>query len=273
MSLSQEAIQLIIDNAVLAHSKMPETNTPVAVLPSSVKLANMEHYQSGRARFRGELDTHSLADFTKYVAHHTTNQQTAGGFIDQDAMSATVIFNLGDVAAPGHADDKATLTLKPTASYTALQKVVGKGLSQQALAEWLEDWAPNVQAFAGEQPLNIALAIAGIRKMTIKATSQRDTTVGDFSASRSAMDEIEARSQETLPTKFQFTTVPFEGLQSATIDLRLSVLTGADTPVLKLRWVGEEAQREEFARQFKSVLEAEVGGLVPLTIGTFNPGN
>lgn len=273
MSLTQEAIQLIIDNAALAYGHTPPTKTPVAVLPASAKLANMEQFQAGRSRFRGDLDTHSLADFTKYVERHTTEKQTAGGFIDQDAMSATVIFNLGNVATPGHADDKATLTLKPTAAYTALQKVIGKGLSQQALAEWLEDWAPNVQAFAGDQPLNIALAIAGIRKMTIKSSSQRDSTVGDFSASRSAMDEIEARSQETLPTQFQFTTVPFEGLQSATIDLRLSVLTGADTPVLKLRWVGEEAQREEFARQFKSVLEAEVGGLVPLTIGTFNPGN
>ena len=109
--------------------------------------------------------------------------------------------------------------------------------------------------------------------MTIKATSQRDSSVGDFSASRSSMDDIEAKSQETLPTAFLFQVVPFEGLGTSTINLRLSVITGEDKPVLKLRWVGEEAQREEFAIEFKQVLEHEVGGFVPLTIGTFTLGN
>ncbi|WP_312146273.1 DUF2303 family protein, partial [Stutzerimonas kunmingensis] len=63
-----------------------------------------------------------------------------------------------------------------------------------------------------------------------------------------------------------------EGLDVADIKLRLSVITGRDEPLLKLRWVGEEAQREAFAQEFKDVLEQEVGGLVPLTIGTFSVG-
>lgn len=52
----------------------------------------------------------------------------------------------------------------------------------------------------------------------------------------------------------------------------LSDITGRDEPQLKLRWVGEEAQREAFAREFKEVLEQEVGGSVPLSIGTFSLG-
>ena len=59
---------------------------------------------------------------------------------------------------------------------------------------------------------------------------------------------------------------------AALIQLRLSVITGKDEPVLKLRWVGEEAQREEFAREFKELLNAEVGGFVPLTLGTYQLG-
>jgi uncharacterized protein YfdQ (DUF2303 family) len=83
------------------------------------------------------------------------------------------------------------------------------------------------------------------------------------------MDEIEARSLETMPTTFIFTTRPYEPLEAACITLRVSVLTGRDEPQLKLRWVGEDAQREAFADEFKRVLEAAVGGLVPLTIGTY----
>ena len=275
--LNKETLQHIEAQALIAAAKpiSIDGGSNVVVLPTSVTLNSLERYQPMRDRFRGSLNSHSLRDFSKYVWRHNNSDLAAfaSGYIDQDAMAATVIFNLGDSDEAGHGDDRATLTLKPSAAYTAVQSIVGKTLSQQALAEWLEDWAPNIIAAAGDETLTIAAAISGIRKMTIKATSQRDSSVGDFTQSRSAMDDIEAKSQETLPTAFMFNVVPFEGLGESTITLRLSVITGENQPVLKLRWVGEEAQREEFAIEFKQVLEQEVGGFVPLTIGTFALGN
>lgn len=273
MSLNKDTLQLILSQAIAAANAQVDTSGhTLQVVAEGTKLVNLERYQSSRDRFRGTLKTHSLGDFARYVEQHPAECFAPAGFIDQDRMSCTVIFNLGTEVEAGHGDDTAILTLKPTAAYSAVQAVAGQKRSQQDLAEWLEDWAPHLQAYADNEPLNIVQAVAGIRKMTIKATSQRDSNVGDFSASRSAMDEIEARSQETLPTRFEFKTAPFEGLQEATINLRLSVITGSDAPILKLRWVGEEAQRESFAHEFKAVLEREVGGFVPLTIGTFNLG-
>lgn len=275
--LTKETLLHIEAQALIAAAKpiTIEDGSSLVVLPDSVSLQSLERYQPMRDRFRGALKTQSLRDFSKYVERHndTGMGETPGGFIDQDAMSATVIFNLGTPDEAGHGDDRATLALKPTAAYTAVQTIVGKTLSQQALAEWIEDWAPHITATAGNETLSNPAAISGIRKMTIKATSQRDSSVGDFSASRSAMDDIEAKSQETLPTAFLFQLIPFEGLAGSVINLRLSVITGEDKPVLKLRWVGEESQREDFAREFKAVLESEVGGFVPLTIGTFALGN
>lgn len=270
MSLTKETIQHIEANAIAALGVMPHQQVPTIALPDDMSIHNLERYAEYRARFRGALNTHALADFARYV--EARDGDGARGFIDQDRMACSIIFNLGNDQLAGHGDDTATLTLKPTAAYKALLAAVGQRLDQQQLAEFLEDWAPNITAFAGDEKLNTAQAITGIRKMTIKATSQRDSTVGDLNHARSAMDEIEARSQEILPTRFEFTTVPFEGLQPATITLRLSVITGSDAPVLKLRWVAEEAQREEFAREFKGVLEQQVGGFVPLTIGTFQLG-
>lgn len=274
---NKETLLHIEAQALVAAAKpiIIDGGSNVVVLPDSVSMHSLERYQPMRDRFRGALKTQSLRDFSKYVERHNNSDlgAFAHGFIDQDAMSATVIFNLGDSDEAGHGDDRATLTLKPSAAYTAVQSIVGKPLNQQALAEWLEDWAQNIIATAGDETLTIAAAISGIRKMTIKATSQRDSSVGDFSANRSAMDDIEAKSQETLPTAFLFQVVPFEGLSASSITLRLSVITGEAQPVLKLRWVGEEAQREGFAIEFKQVLEQEVGGFVPLTIGTFALGN
>lgn len=274
---NKETLQHIEAQALIAAARPINIagETDVVVLPESVTLRNLEPFKPVRDRFRGSLKTHSLQDFANYVETHNDSGPediVARGFVDQDAMSATVIFNLGDIGIAGHADDSATLTLKPTAAYSALQAVVGNTLNQQRLAEWLEDWAPHIQALAGEESINLPLAITGIRKMTIKQTSQRDSTVGDFSASRSAMDDIEAKSMEIMPTSFIFTTEPYADLMPACIHLRLSVITGAADPLLKLRWVGEESQREDFAREFKQTLEKEIGGLVPLTIGAFSLG-
>ncbi|SEC72365.1 DUF2303 family protein [Pseudomonas anguilliseptica] len=269
----KDALQLLIATALAGANQTLETGGhKLALLPETIRPLNLEQYQANRDRFRGTLRTHSLADFAGYVERHTTNEPKPAGFVDQDAMSATVIFNLGTDAQPGHGDDTATLTLKPTAAYVALQGIVGKPLSQQALAEFLEDWMPHLVAGAGDESLPMLAAINAVRRMSIKASSTRDSEVGDLSARRSAMDEIEARSLETMPTTFIFTTRPYEPLEPASITLRVSVITGRDDPQLKLRWVGEEAQREGFADEFKRVLDSAVGGLVPLTIGTYQQG-
>lgn len=274
----KETLQHIEAQALIAAAKpiSIDGGASVAVMPRDVVLVKLEQYQPLRDRFRGNLKTHSIQAFCNYVEGHDGNNIAASlarGFVDQDQMAATIIFNLGDQDTAGHGDDTATLILKPTAAYSALQAIAGKTLSQQQLAEWLEDWGHHIQAVAGDESIGLPMAIVGIRKMTIKQTSQRDSTVGDFSASRSSMDDIEAKSMEILPTAFVFTTEPFEGLNPASIYLRMSVITGKEEPQLKLRWVGEESQREDIARQFKNALEMEIGGLVPLTLGTFNLSN
>ena len=88
------------------------------------------------------------------------------------------------------------------------------------------------------QDISIVKAIAAVRTITIKASSESDHTVRETGASRSAMDAIEASSKETLPTSLVFSVVPFEGLSVREIVLRISVITSGPQPALKLRWVG-----------------------------------
>jgi uncharacterized protein YfdQ (DUF2303 family) len=258
-----------------AQVRIQTSGNQLMVLPDSCTTLNLEQFQHGRDRFRGALHTHALKAFAAYVERHIGGEDDKGasGFVDQDAMRATVIFNLGTPDDAGHGDDRATLTLKPTAAYKALTEMVGRSLSQQQLAEFLEDWAPHITACAGEQQLNTLAAINAVRRMQIKATSELNSEVGDMSNRRSAMEEIEAKSLETLPTTFVFSTKPYDPLSWADITLRLSVITGDKAPVLKLRWVGQEAQQEAFAEEFQQVLTDEIGGLLPLTIGTYQQGN
>lgn len=268
MSLTKEAIQLITDTALEATGKALPTLTPTAVLPEGAKVVDLEKYQAGRSRFRGTFSTHSLADFGAYV----TDRAEAGarGFINQDDMSCALLFNLGTALEPGHADDRAVLKLKATAGYAAVQAVSDSRLSQKDLSDWIEDWHQYLTPVDDEgNPIPVARAIAAVRTITVKATSESETTVGDTSASRSAMDQIEARSKETLPAALLFNTIPFEGLTEQQINLRISVITSGSVPVLKLRWVGEEVQREAIAQEFKAVLEEKIGTAAKLALGSF----
>lgn len=270
MSLSKEAIQLITDTSLQATGKSLATLVPTVVLPENTKVVDLEKYQGLRSRFRGTFSTHSLADFSVYVTDRATD--AARGFINQDEMSCALLFNLGDVIAPGHADDRAVLKLKASAGYKAVQAIAGERLAQKDLSDWIEDWHQYLTPVddAGTA-IPIAKAIASVRTITIKATSESETTVGDTSASRSAMDQIEARSKETLPAALHFHIVPFEGLSEQQITLRVSVITSGSVPVLKLRWVGEEVQREAIAQEFKAVLEDKIRNHATLSLGAFDP--
>jgi uncharacterized protein YfdQ (DUF2303 family) len=117
----------------------------------------------------------------------------------------------------------------------------------------------------------VAKANAAVRTITVKATSESESTVGETSASRSAMDQIEARSKETLPAALLFSTIPYEGLIEQQINLRISIITSGAQPALKLRWVGEEVQREDIAKEFKTVLPEKIGRAAALSLGAFDP--
>ena len=270
MSLTPEAIQLITNNALIATGKSLETFTPTAVLPEGAKIFDLERFAAGRSRFRGVYSTNSLADFGKLVTDRAV--VNAKGFIDQDEMSCVVMFNIGDATNPGHADDRAVLKLKPTAGYKAVLAIGGKAMSQKDLSDWIEDWNGSLKAVGEDlQDISLVKAIAAVRTITIKAASESEHTVRETGASRSAMDAIEATSKETLPTSLVFSVVPFEGLSLREIVLRISVITSGAQPALKMRWIGEEVQREEIAQEFKSVLEVQVGEAAKLALGTFNP--
>lgn len=269
--MEAKAIQLIQETALLAHAKALGTFTPVLALPVDVKLHSIEKFQELRSRFRGALSTHSLKDFSAYVIDETSN--AAAGFVDADAMACTVYFNLGTTTEPGHGDFTATLNLKKTAAFLALEQAAQRLHAQKDLSDWIEDWAPNLQALdADDKLIDLRKAAGAIRSISIEQARKSEHVVGDLSASRSAMDQIEAKSSEGLPAEFLFTVVPYEGLSKQTIRLRVAVLTGGDKPALRLRWIGEAQLREDLAQEFKSVVQQEVGGAATLTIGSFNLG-
>lgn len=209
----------------------------------------------------------------KYVAKH--EGVGAEGFIDAEDMSSTVFFNLGDEATPGHADWRAHIKLVPTPAFSAMCGVDGAAKLQIELSDFLEDWVDHLKPVAAEGGSGtVAQAIQAIRKITIKQRRDTSHDERDFGATRTALEDIEASSETTLPEGFVFRCEPYQGLPPHDFYLRLRVLTGGDKPRLVLRVVRKDAELDKIRTGFRELLRSEfakAGANVDLTIGHFRP--
>ncbi|AUU37775.1 TPA: YfdQ family protein [Proteus mirabilis] len=254
--LDGTAISQIQNMAVasLSLDAIEKSLCPAIVLPNDFKVSSLENLQEGRFRFRGEMKTTSISDFVKYSIKNAV-EEGVSCFIDANEMSAKTIFNIGTIGEPGHADNTALVKLKQTAPFSALLKIDGVKYRQKELAEWLEDWRDYLIAFDAEgNVLDIKQAISAVRRITIESTRSAEHEDHDFSAKRSVLENVEARSKDVMPTAFQFTCTPYDELKERSIKLRYSVLTGGDVPVLVLRIVQLENLEEQIAQEFRSLL-------------------
>lgn len=242
------------------------TNTPVVVIGGVIQ--DLEEYQEGRTRFRGAFVTSVIADFAEYLA---SGVRGSVGFIDPKYCTARVYLNLGDPEAPGHGDWTATLKLEPTAAYAAILGANGKRMEQRALVEYVEDWSASLGAItAGGEAVSIASVLPALRDLTI--TQKRETTHvdRDMGATRSALEDIEAKSREGIPTHITFRAVPYVGFAEREFRLRLSIITG-DKPQIALRVVGIEQAIESIGNEFKQLLQDAIGDKAKLLLGSFTP--
>lgn len=286
---TQEALDLIQRTAVQARgvSKGP-TELPTLVLPNregGIGVIDAEPWQKGRSRFRGMYSTNTLAEFVNYVkarADALGNTPTPPDppglypisvFVNAENDSAESFFNLGSIQSPGHADDRARLTLRKTAAFAALLKIIGNPWKQRQLAEFCEDWFDVMSPIYGgdnpDQP-SMTKAIAAIRDITIASKAEANSVQGDMNASRSALEEIEAKSKKQLPYGFSFATAPYDGFIERTFALRLSVLPQEKEPLLAVRIVGLGDVTERIGQEFEKKVRDGLPG-VAVYRGAFSP--
>jgi uncharacterized protein YfdQ (DUF2303 family) len=270
MSLTAEAIQKLAEQALAAAGHdMPKVQgiEHLAVLPAGMNLHNIEAYLPGRIAFRGTLSTSQPEEFAAYVKEH-------GGmvFIDGNNVSANAIFDLGTVEQPGHCRHQARLSLSKASAYLGLLSINERELSQINLSDWLEDWRDNLIALtpAGEQ-MHISQAVKAVRTVTIESVTKLNSNVHETGSSRSAFEEIEAKSEVGLPHGFTFTCAPYDGLPHRTFSVRLNVITGGQRPTFKPRIVQLEAHEEAIVNDFKALVSTAVGKKATVIVGTFDP--
>lgn len=266
--MDASAIKAIADLAVTAERAQALNDTDIPGFLVGSQLIVTEHLLAQRKRFRGTFATSVLADFAAYlIANKNDNVR---GFVSPENRTAVAFLNIGTTLAPGHCDWRAILDLTKTAGYAAVCALQQQRFTQRELAEWCEDWAAFLTA-PGEQTL--AQAVAAIRNVTVTTNASATHTDAQFSASKTALEEVAANSQaSTLPASLTFTVEPHVGFQARPFGLRVNLIASKDDkPQFSLRVIGREVLEESIADEFKTKLSDAVGDAAQFLIGNFKP--
>lgn len=264
--MDKTTIQQISALAVAA-TKEVQTDFGSVMLPEGIKLQNLEQFQAYRNQFRAAFSTQRFGSLIEYATANA--QENAQCFIDQEKMSAEVVFDMGNTEKAGHAKHRAILAMKKTAAYKALREINGTRCSQRDFSDFLEDWGDYLTAYHQEDEISIKNAVQAVRKMTIDYARNEEHELSDFAAKKSAMESVEAKSTLQLPTHLVFTCNPYNGLDTRSFTLRVQVLTGSGEPVLVARLLQAEQLEEAIATEFAEKLTSElVDTQIKVNIGT-----
>lgn len=261
----QKAYQINASAESLATALVPATLSEgtggMLALPDDFKLHDLESKLKNRRRARGNMETMGINSFAYYIHQHAENG--AAIFVDPIRMQATAVLNLGTPTEPGHADNLATLNANKTAAFKSLLAITSGQVKQADVAEWLEDWAPQIKCLNKDDEMPTITAAQSIRNLTIETARKLQSTVEQLSSSHSSFESVKASSTAgAVPSTIHFTCEPYAGLKNRQFVLRLSVTTGESKPTLTLRVIKMEAHTEEMAQE----LADKVALIIALTI-------
>lgn len=251
-------------NKILASHSL---QVPSIALPKDFTITDLECQLPAPVRKRGTMSTNSIDSFAGYVIEESSDSSVC--FVLAEKMTATAILNHGSTASPGHGDYSAKLTLEKLPDYIAMLRIDEQRLSQQSMAEWLEEYRHCITFLDGEgAPITSVKAISAVRNVKTKSERTADNQVGNFSASRGILESAEVKA-DGLPSFITFKCSPYDPLIEREFTFRVSATTG-DTPTFGLRSMNLAKIQLEIAEEFAELIRNELRDeAVPVYIGQF----
>jgi uncharacterized protein YfdQ (DUF2303 family) len=253
-----------IEQLVAAGNRLPtDTDVPAVILPDGAAVKSLEHLLAAPRQMQQTYRTERLEDFCRYAkAESESSDEDAAVFVLPDGSGAKAIMDYGCHTAPLWGKHSAVLEMRPTAEFASLRKASASPLGQRELIDWLEDWSHIVTPYRGDDTLSLTKALATIRRVDIKQSKSATHEQNDWSAARSSMEQIEARSgEESMPEGFRVRCQVYPHTQERDITVRLSLLTGDDKPRLRLRIVGLDALMKAIADEIELEIATRLLGV------------
>lgn len=236
-------------------SKSADELPKVVVVPSGYSLEHTEKFKTNRNRFSGSLETASIEEWAEYIKDQDLKEHAASCFIDGDALTAKAILDLGTIESPGHCVHKANLVLERTPEYEFLLDALNdRKMNQKRTAELLEEWCDSISAVDEEgEDMSAKQLVQSIRKISIEKSSSKESEVSQYSENMSALEKIEAKNKERMPSMVFFKCRPTEDLMERTFNLRLSIIADGEKPVLVMRVQQLAVIKKHIAEEFKGL--------------------
>lgn len=277
----QAALKTLMEQAAIKQANdaiATVTDPTVIALPSDYKIHDLERYLAFPRRITGVMTTSVVNDFSLYIDTYAECDRAAC-FVDPDAMQAWCALNFGTIDRPGHADHVAIFKPRITAAFAAFGQAVGSlPMTQQRLAEFIEDWSDHIAPYDAEGvPLDIKQAVSAIRKITIESMSKAESNQQNLSAERSTFDAVRLANKDPFPAWLHFTCAPYVGLAARTIACRVSLRTPSPQekePTIKLAPVAMERHVEEMGAEVVKLVTGSIDSVarassVSVTVGKF----
>lgn len=270
--LNKDALKHIAESANIPGliEQVNSLGSEVALLPKDYELISLEPFMPNRYRYAATMKTPVIDDFAHYVLENVSEK--SGCFIDQERMTAGIIFDVGTADSPLHGEHKAYLTLKKTALFRELLGVNGKRFKQIELANWIEDFADYIRvADSNGEEMTALSAAASIRKMSVESLQKVESDVHDFGRKLSVSEQAEVKSEGKRPAAISFKCIPYNGLGERDFIMRVSANTGNNVPEMMLNIKQLEVIEEEIAIEFKGIIDAKLDDeRIATFIGTFS---
>lgn len=254
------------------------TDIPAMLVPESAALHSLEHLLENPTRFRGVFTTSHIAYFLEYIKEN----RGAGTqiFLNPKKMSAVAVFDLFDDLGvkPAWGSHMAIIELDKSSEYTALLEGNGQHFSQRSFIDWIRDWMHCIEFFAEEEDkgeaISINKVIQEIQRLEVKTGSSHLHEEGEFRRSRSAMEEIEIKSQGGLPAVMRMDCKPYDEIPEQQFTCRLQAFSDGKTLSVGYRIQALEKMQNDIREEFRAMIEQsdQADGL-PLYIGTFTNKN
>jgi len=254
-----------------AANKVPAVDVPVAILPGSCTVVDMEKYLETPLSFRGTMSTSRINSLVDYIEKNKIDGSAL--FIGED-MKATFIADHGDTNYPGWGRHKAVLTMEPCADYASLLSQNLIKFNQVGMVDFMRDHEHCLTYYADAEMQSImapATAIRSIQRIDVTNMLKVGQEEGDFNKRRSTLEEVEVSSDIMPPALMVMTCKPYHGFPTIAIISRVVVYMNREDLKLAFRIQSLEKVKDDLTQEFADILlnESVISDLSTY-IGTFS---
>ena len=253
--MDKTAVQEIVKLATAAEATAMLDHNAV-VIPDGFKLQSLELFKSNPNHFRAKYSTSVLGEFIGYLSFFAN--ETTVVFINPETLVAKAIIDMGDGSKPLWGRHRANIELLKKPAYSALLKSAGVVLLQQEFIDFVDDWRGNINFYSDDESrtsLSFSSVLKTLRHLKINANSNSEQSVGNFSASRSALESIEIKAGgDALPAGFLFEVIPYDGFDPLVLSCQLRAVSDDKNVKLKYRIEQLDLIQNNLALRFQEKL-------------------